>query len=91
MLQRKMADLYDETMARECSLKYQGWHVESIWECQYKGMKAQDESLRDYAEQFGVPPPLNPRDAFMGGRTNATQLICEAPPGAVIRYYDINR
>ena len=33
--------------------------------------------------------PLNPRDAFYGGRTNATKLYYKAKPGKKIMYVDV--
>ena len=41
----------------------------------------------DELHQF-VQPPLQPREAFFGGRTNVVQLHRTAAPGEEIRYYD---
>ena len=37
---------------------------------------------------FELVPPLNPRNAFFGGRTGATTLYAKAEPGEEMRYND---
>ena len=52
--------------------------------------KTEDPDVRDFATHLDLQAPLDPRDAFKGGRTNATRLHCQADPQAdeTIRYYD---
>lgn len=36
-----------------------------------------------------VPPPLQPRDAFLGGRTEAFKLHAQADEDTDIKYFDV--
>lgn len=44
--------------------------------------------LRDFLSEKGLLSPLNPRDAFFGGRKNAIHLHYKAEDGEQIRYCD---
>ncbi|XP_071093455.1 uncharacterized protein [Haliotis cracherodii] len=55
-------------------------------------MQREDSALRAFLQGphcSHVPGPLNPRDAFYGGRTNATRLCYEAQEGETIKYINI--
>ena len=47
-------------------------HVE-VYECQLKSNKDFQKFIKNYNKE--IVDPLNPRDAFYGGRTNATKLL----------------
>jgi hypothetical protein len=67
--------------------------VVEMWGCAFDTLKAENRDLRDYLEQRDVEAdiPLDPREAFFGGRTNCTKLYHEADvaAGEKIRYYDV--
>ena len=42
-----------------------------MWECQWKALKQLNVALNTLVEGFHLQPPLEPRDAFFGGKTNA--------------------
>ncbi|XP_071096204.1 uncharacterized protein [Haliotis cracherodii] len=55
--------------------------VVALWEHEFTKMQREDSALRAFLQGphcRHVPGPLNPRDAFYGGRTNATRLCYEA-------------
>ncbi|XP_071110601.1 uncharacterized protein [Haliotis cracherodii] len=62
--------------------------VVALWEHEFTKMQREDSALRAFLQGphcRHVPGPLNPRDAFYGGRTNATRLCYEAQEGETIK------
>ncbi|KAE9530087.1 hypothetical protein AGLY_011549 [Aphis glycines] len=76
-----MEDLYQKTIDRSTTIKNAGYNLVEQWECDwinsttYKKMRKAD-----------IVEPINPRDAFFGGRTNATKLRVK---NTKIRYIDV--
>lgn len=64
-----------------------------MWECQFNIEKMRNQELKAYLQANGCvdAEPLDPRDAFFGGRTNCTKLYYEADTGneEKIRYLDV--
>ena len=50
--------------------------------------KKTDPELQAFLESFELVPPLEPRDAFFGGRTGATTLYAKAAEEEEISYVD---
>ena len=61
------------------------------WECDFKRELEEDSNCRDFVCNLAIKDPLCPRNAFFGGRTNATVLYYEAEVDELIEYADINR
>ncbi|XP_060550634.1 uncharacterized protein LOC117657823 [Pantherophis guttatus] len=80
--------LYSRTRAREEYLKSLGYVVRIIWEHEWNDMLKNNEGLKHFLVDSNFPTPLNPRDAFFGGRTNATCLYYKPKQGEQILYYD---
>jgi len=57
-----------------------GFTLIEMWECQWLKTKEYKETCNNIVE------PLNPRDAFYGGRTNARKLKDE---NKILRYIDV--
>ncbi|CAL1273615.1 unnamed protein product [Larinioides sclopetarius] len=55
-----------------------------MWEHQFPEMKKMDLELRSFLSFHELQDPLNPRDSFFGGRTNAIMLFHEGD----IKYVD---
>ena len=70
-----MEQLYKDTMRKVKYLKDQGFKVEQKWECELKKEKNEDEEMKQFFEEHEIVDPLQPRDAFYGGRTNAAKLF----------------
>lgn len=68
------------TKERRELLESQGYTVVSMWECEWKQLNQMDAEVAAFVEAHptGVEVPLDPRDAFYGGRTNNTKLYCAA-------------
>lgn len=69
-------------------LRAAGYTVVEKWECEYKQVKQTDPDLQAFLKTHEAVPPLEPRDAFFGGRTGATTLYAKAEPGEEILYKD---
>ena len=73
--QKTMEQLYKDTMRKVKYLKDQGFKVEQKWECELKKELEQGEEMKQFFEEHEIVDPLQPRDAFYGGRTNAAKLF----------------
>ena len=72
-----MGQLYEDTGGKIIYLKDCGFEVEQIWECELREKMEKDEEMKRYFEEYEIVEPLQPRDAFYGGRTNAAKLFHE--------------
>ena len=59
-----------------------------MWECQWAQLKQDNPAVRDFVNKLDFVAPLNPRDAFCGGRTNAIKLYHQTEADEDIHYYD---
>ena len=84
-----MTDLYDKTIEKKLFVESQGYTYECIWECEFKTELLSNSNMRQFINSLEVVTPLEPRDAFYGGRTEAFKLYAEATPEQQIRYYDV--
>ena len=71
---RTMRDVRQQTRSKIKELTALGYHVKEIWECEWNGMQKTDPQLKAFVDKLDIVPPLNPREAFFGGRTNAIKL-----------------
>ena len=74
---KSMEQLYQDTQKKVKYLKDQGFEVVEKWGCAFKKELKQDEGMKQFMEDQGFVDPLQPRDAFFGGRTNASKLLHE--------------
>jgi hypothetical protein len=65
--------------------------VHFIWECKFKLQLKQNPGQAETIKQMIVPEPMNPREAFYGGRTNCRQMHYKCGPEEQIKYIDICR
>ena len=63
--------------------------VKHIWECEWDNLKKQDSLVKTFVRGLKWVDPLQPRDAFFGGRTGAVALHKEVSPGEKIFYVDV--
>ena len=87
-----MIELYARTIQKEMFLKsYMNYYYVEMWECRFNNIwNNLPCTMREKINQT-MPKPvinLNPRDAFYGGRTNATCLFYEVAEGEQIHYVD---
>ena len=86
-LEKSMGELWDETEKRllEASNAY---NVRSIRECEFQSLYRTDPFFKTFELDFEYIEPLQPRDAFYGGRTDSCKLYYAAKPLERINYYD---
>jgi hypothetical protein len=83
-----MHDLYMATVEKTSYLRGRGFNVIEMWECEMKRELAQDEDMRSYFDNYKLIDPLEPREAFFGGRTNAAKLYHQCEEDEKVRYVD---
>ena len=81
-------ELYTRTVQRAERIRQGGHVVIEKWECEWEAQKREDPELRLWAETLDLVTPLDPRDAFFGGRTEAVRAHCQAQPDQHIFYDD---
>ena len=86
---RTMQDVYETTQQRIQQFKELGYHVVEMWECDWSRLKDTSLGIRTYLGTLELTEPLNPRDAFCGGRTNAVKLYHHVTPNQQIHYIDV--
>lgn len=79
--------VYASTLRILEDIKNSGYQLEVMWECDWKREKNK-QKLRSNTELF-KRLPLNPREAYYGGRTNAVSLYKKCTGAEKIRYIDI--
>ena len=72
-----MGQLYEDTVKKVNYLENHGFEVVQKWECELNKELKEDEEMKQFFDQHEIVDPLQPRDAFYGGRTNATKLFHE--------------
>ena len=75
--QKTMEELYKDTARKVNYLKKHGFEVEQKWGCELTKDLEQDEEMKQFFEEHELIDPLQPRDAFYGGCTNAAKLFHE--------------
>ena len=83
-----MADLREETTRKVETFKRLGYQVEVMWECEFREKLESNADLTQFIQQLTFDAPLEPRDAFFGGRPNAVCLYKEAAENENIHYVD---
>ena len=84
--QYDMLTLRKRTQTKSEKIRAAGYNLIEVYECALKYNKA----FRAYQKTWGreIVEPLNPRDAFFGGRTNITKLTHKFKANEVGRYVD---
>ena len=85
---RSMEDVYICTQRKVADLESRGYTVKKMWESQWAQLKQSDPAVRDFVNQLDVVAPLNLRDAFCSGRTNAIKLYHQTEADETVDYYD---
>lgn len=82
---------YESTIAKTERLKNLGFEIIEVWECAFRKMLKENDEIVTYtnAHPLVISAPLNPRDAFYGGRTGNTRSYYKCQPGEKIKYVDV--
>ena len=70
-----MGDSYQRTMEKKRYLEDQGYIYIGKWECEFDKEVQEDDTLRSFVRHSEMITPLEPRDAFYGGRLEAFTLF----------------
>ena len=81
-----MGSLNDQTIEKRENIKSGGYKHISIYKCQLN----RNKDFLKFSKSFDqdIVEPLNPRDSFYGGRTNATKLLYNFKENECGRYVD---
>ena len=85
---RTMQDVYEQTQQKMKQLQALGYNVVEMWECEWDHLKETSPDIQTFVDSLQFIKPLNPGDAFCGGRTNAVKLYHRVTPGQKIHYID---
>ena len=88
LLDRTMYDVREKTRQRIQKIKDKRFIVQEMWECEWDDMKQNNPDIKAYVDNLEFISPLNPRDAFCGGRTNAAKLYHQTTENEKIHYID---
>ena len=70
---RSMAQRYRDTKLKENRLERDGYFVLTKWSCEFAEEKKKPEVKR-FLDKLNIQKPINIRDSYFGGRTNALVL-----------------
>ena len=76
---RTLNEVYVATCVKMQTLRQGGYTVEQMWECEWKKQLADKSSAAStFVTTLTLADPLQPREAFFGGRTGAVALYAQA-------------
>jgi hypothetical protein len=84
-------EAYDKTIKRRLYLESNGYEVEEVWDCEVDIMLKEDMEMCVFFQRVNLPEPMDPREAFYGGRTNTIKLYHKVKNGEKIGYVDVCR
>ena len=87
--ERTVEELYQATLNKRMSILRAGYTIIELWECEWDRLVDTNADVQCFLASLELVPPLEPRDAFFGGRTGAVALHAVAGEGEEIRYCDI--
>ena len=86
---RTLEELYESTCAKIQRLERAGYRVVVEWECEWEKKVKTTPAIQTFLQTMEMVPPLQPREAFFGGRTGAVSLYHQVGPGEKIYYVDV--
>ena len=88
---RTLEEVYEATCNKINLIKDLGYVVIEQWERDWDRKVKTDLGLQEFLSTLNLVHPLNPRDAFFGGRTNAATLYykVDEAQGEQIKYVDV--
>ncbi|XP_057322371.1 uncharacterized protein LOC130676747 [Microplitis mediator] len=86
-----MDERYENTLATSEKISRLGYKLIEIWECEYDKLLLRDPEKASFLRSHPLldKHPLNPRDAFFGGRTENFIQLYDAEEGEKIKYVDV--
>ena len=87
---RTISGIFEATCKKTQKLRQAGYTVIEKWEHDFEVDKKTNPTLIEFLKTFNLSDPLNPRDSFIGCRTNGVRLHCVAEEGEEIHCVAIN-
>ena len=83
--------MYESTLRKHELLRQHGYDLKVVWECEWDLEVKTNPDFPSFLQTLKLVEPLDPRDAFFGGRTNAVKLHHEVDQanGEKIKYIDV--
>ena len=85
---RTVEEMFQTTKVKTELLRAAGYTVIEMWECAFKKELKQNEELKDLVKNKSWVSPLDPREAFYGGRTGMAKCYLAVESGEEIHYQD---
>ena len=89
MPDRTPNEIYRATCEKTRRLREAGYKVVELWECEWVAMVRDDPGVKAFVDRLETVDPLEPRDAFFGGRTGAVSLYAKTQGEEEIHYMDV--
>ena len=88
---RTFQELFEATQAKENIFFENNYSLMVIWECEWDRKVKTDPELQAFLSTIHIDDPLQPREAFFGGCTNAVTLYSsvDKTQGERIKYGDV--
>ena len=86
---RTVEAVYQATLRKIELLKQAGYRVVEQWECEFRRMLKHFPDLQERVDCMSWVTPLNPREAFFGGRTGMATCHYQVDEGEEIHYKDV--
>ena len=86
---RTMEEVYESKLQKHELLKKCSYNVKVQWGCDWDTEVKTNQDLQQFLSAFEITEPLQPTDAFFGGRTNAVKLHYTTALEEKIHYSDI--
>ena len=86
-----MDDRYERTCKISKKIRSCNYYLIEKWECEYEKECLENESVRQFVQdaKLKMQEPLNPRNAFFGGRTGNTAKVYDVQDNQKIKYIDV--
>lgn len=75
---RTIDEVYDATLKKAAMLRQAGYTLTECRECEFNEEKKSNPQLIAFLDTLEMVPPLNPREAFYGGRTRGGGLALQS-------------
>lgn len=85
---RTVEAVYQATLRKIELLKQAGYTVIEQWECEFRRLLKHVPGLQEQVDTMSWVTPLDPREAFFGGRTGLAKCYYQAEAGEEIHYED---
>jgi hypothetical protein len=86
--EKTIEEAWQETQLRKKKLQDAGYNFEEFWECcNLRDALQKNEKMRKFFEEHEVKEPMDPRESFFGGRTNAAKLFHQCGEDEKVVFY----